>query len=205
MEDCQALSELLSSSTSVKGLKVGGELPPEGVELIISGLRHNTTLNQLHVRNAHVFPQNTVSLAAVMTTNHTLVDLALVSCYIDSDGACQLASALCTNDTLQLLNILDNPIGVKGAAAFAEVLLKNKTLNELHLENEPVSFDFETDDLICEEGTQRLIESLTHNSTLEKLYLPEKYKPIIATTTTDQELIELEPVMHSRTDRVIWW
>ena len=45
VEDCRALSELLSSSTSLKYLDVGvNHLPPEGVELIISGLRHNTTL-----------------------------------------------------------------------------------------------------------------------------------------------------------------
>ena len=194
VEDCRALSELLSSSTSLKDLKVGLNLPQEGVELIISGLRHNTTLKQLRVDYSHLSPQNTISLASVMTTNHTLVSLTLGDCHIDSDGACRLASALCINDTLQTLYILHNPIGVKGAAAFAEVLLTNKSLTELNL----------GDNSIGEEGTQRLIESLTHNSTLEKLRLPEKYMPSIAITTTDQELIELESAMHSRTDRVVW-
>ena len=194
VEDCRALSELLSSSTSLKDLKVGFRLPPEGVELIISGLRHNTTLKQLCVEHSHLSPQNTVSLASVLTTNHTLVNLTLVTCYIDSDGACRLASALCTNDTLQVLDMWGNPIGVKGAAAFAEVLLKNKSMKELNLR----------DDSIGEEGTQRLIESLTHNSTLVKLHLPKKYKPSIATSKTDQKLFELEPAMHSWTDRVVW-
>ena len=189
VEDCRALSELLSSSTSLKYLKVGYYLPPEGVELIISGLHHNTTLKQLHVDYSHFSPQNTISLAAVMTTNHTLVDLALADCHIDSDGACRLASALCANDTLQVLNISDNPIGVKGAAAFAEVLLTNKSLKQLYL----------CDDSIGDEGTQRLIESLTHSSPLEELYLPKKYKPSIL-TTTDQDLIRI-----SRTDRVVWF
>ena len=205
VEDCQALSDLLSLSTSLKDLNIGGDLPPEGVEWIISGLHHNTTLKQLHMHNTHFSPQNSISLAAGMTTNHTLVDLTLVNCYIDSDGACRLASALCTNDTLLLLNISDNPIGVKGAAAFAEVLLTNRSLKELYLENEPVLFDFETEsdyDPIGVEGTQTLIESLTHNSTLEKLYLSEVYQQFIATTMTDQEL---EPEIHSQTDRVIWW
>ena len=190
VEDCRALSELLSSSTSLKDLNVGYDLPPEGVELIISGLLHNTTLKQLHVSNAHLSPQSTISLAAVMTTNHTLVDVTLMRCNIDSDGACRLASALCANDTLQVLNISDNPIGVKGAAAFAEVLLTNKSLKQLYLR----------DDSIGDEGTQRLIESLTHISPLEKLCLPKKYKPSILTTTTvDQDLIRI-----SQTDRVVW-
>ena len=164
VEDCRALSELLSSSTSLKDL-AACNLPPEGVELIISGLHHNTTLKQLHVRNIHFSPQNTVSLAAVMTTNHTLVSLTLGSCYIGSDGACRLASALCTNDTLQVLIISGYSIGVKGAAAVAEVLLTNKSLKKVYL----------YDGSIGEEGTQRLIESVTHNSTLEKLCLPPIY------------------------------
>ena len=194
VEDCRALTELLSSSTSLKDLSIGGFplfLRPEGVELIISGLRHNTTLKQFHVLDSLLSPQKTISLAAVMTTNHTLVKLTLVNCYIDSDGACRLASALCTNDTLQVLNMGGNPIGVKGAHAFAEVLLKNKSLKELNLRG----------DSIGEFGTLRLIESLTHNSTLEKLHLPKKY---IATSKTVQKLFELEPAMHSWTDRVVW-
>ena len=36
------------------------------------------------------------------------------------------------------------------------------------------------DDSIGEEGTQKLIVSLTHNTTVEQLYLPMKYKLSIA-------------------------
>ena len=194
VEDCQALSELLSSSKSLKELTIGDcNLSPEAVELILCGLRRNTTLKQLCVDGSLFSLQNSISLASVMTTNHTLVSLTLWNCHIDSDGVCRLASALCTNATLQKLSIWGNPIGVKGTAAFAEVLLKNKTMKELNLD----------DDSIGEEGTQTLIESLTHNSTLEKLSLPRKYKRSIAATVKDQEL-KLGLVMHSWTDRVVW-
>ena len=116
VEDCQALSELLSSSTSLKELNIGGNnLPPEAVELIISGLHHNTTLERLIMYYSHFSLQNTISLASVLRTNHTLVYLHLAECDIDSDGACQLASALCTNDTLQKLNMGNNPIAAKGS------------------------------------------------------------------------------------------
>ena len=179
VEDCLALSELLSLSTSLKKFEIGyNALPPEAVELIISRLHHNTTLKWLDIGCSHVSLQNTISLASMLMTNHTLVYLDLGRCNIDSDGACQLASALCTNDTLQVLNLKYNPIGVKGATAFAEMLLKNKSLEELNLR----------DDSIGEEGTLKLIDSLTHNTTVEELVLPEKYTSSITSSGTDHRV-----------------
>ena len=167
VEDCRALSELLSSSTSLKELNISrNDLPPEAVELIISGLHHNTTLERLNMWGSHFSLQNTILLASMLRTNHTLVHLSLAQCDIDSDGACQLASALCTNDTLQMLLVGGNLIGVKGATAFAEMLPKNKSLKRLNLE----------DNSIGEEGIHKLIDSLTHNTTVEELWLPKKYK-----------------------------
>ena len=186
VEDCLALSKLLSSSTSLKELG-GNDLPPEAVELIISGLHHNTTLKWLDMGSSltkmrgcgsHFSLQNTISLASVLRTNHTLVYLHLRECDIDSDGACQLASALCTNDTLQKLNLWGNQIGVKGATAFAEMLLKNKSLKKLHL----------VDDSIGEEGAQKLIDSLTYNTTVKELWLPWKYESSITKSGTDRRV-----------------
>ena len=177
VEDCQALSELLSSSTSLKRLFIGiNDLPPEAVELIISRLHRNTSLKELSMNDSHFSLQNTILLASVLRTNHTLVDLYLAQCDIDSDGACQLASALCTNDTLQKLNLEGNPIGVEGATAFAEMLLKNKSLKELNLR----------DDSIGEEGARKLVDSLTHNTTVEELWLPEKYESSFASSKVDR-------------------
>ena len=180
VEDCRALSGLLSSSTRLKKLEISGgiiggnDLLPEAVELIISGLHHNTTLERLVMWGSQFSLQNTISLASVLRTNHTLVYLSLARCNIDSDGACQLGGALCTNDTLQKLLMGGNPIGVKGAAAFAEMLLKNKSLEELYLDHDKLQ-----DDSIGEEYTQKLIDSLTHNTTVKELWLPEKYKSSI--------------------------
>ena len=179
VEDCLALSELLSSSTSLKELNISyNKLPPEAIELIISGFHRNTTLKTSLMYGSHFSLQNTISLASVLRTNHTLVYLTLALCKIDSDGACQLVSALCTNDTLQVLLMGGNLIGVKGAAAFAEMLLKNKSLKELNLQ----------DNSIGEEGTQKLIDSLTHNTTVEKLELPEKYESSIDSSRVDSRV-----------------
>ena len=136
VEDCLALSELLSSSTSLKKLIIGkydddlsdnsssnsdddgddiscNHLPPEAVELIFNGLGDNTTLELLWMTNAQISDLGTVLLASVLSTNDTLVHLNLAYCNIVSEGACKLASDLHTNNTLQKLNLEGNPIGFK--------------------------------------------------------------------------------------------
>ena len=153
--DCRVLSELLSSSTSLRELYINDNpLPPEAVELIISGLHHNTTLKILYMSDSHFSLQNTISLASVLRTNHTLVDLYLWKCNIDSDGACQLASALCTNDTLQELDLSHNPIGVKGATAFGK-MWKNSLKN----------LKLSVHDPIGEEDIQKLTDTFMHSMT----------------------------------------
>ena len=162
LEDCRALSELLSSSITLNELNISSNyLPPEAIELIISGLHHNTTLKRLNMWRSHFSLQNTISLASVLRTNHTLLHLTLERCDIDSDGACQLVSALCTNDTLQTLSLWNNPIGVEGATAFAEMLRTNHTLVELHLAQCGIDSD----------GTCQLANALCTNDTLKELNL----------------------------------
>ena len=166
VEDCRALTELLSSSRSFKKLNIGhNDLPPEAVELIISGLHHSTTLKRLVMWGSHFSLQNTISLASVLKTNHTLVDLNLTTCNIDSDGACQLASAMCANDTLRIVDLWGNLIGVKGATAFAEMLKTNHTLVELSLGKCNIASD----------GARQLASALCTNDTLQELDL--NYNP----------------------------
>ena len=168
VEDCRALSELLSSSTSLEDLNIASnDLPPEAVKLIISGLHDNTSLKRLNMSQSHFSPLNAISLALALLKNHTLVYLNLRQCNINADGAWQIANALWTNSTLQSLILQNNPIGVRRATAFAELLLKNKSLKKL---------DLRDDDSIGEEGTQKLIDSLTHNTTVRTLVLPNEYK-----------------------------
>ena len=163
VEDCQALGELLSS-TSLKKLSIGeNALPSQAVELIISGLHHNTTLKWLNMSGSHFSLQNTISLASVLSTNHTLVDFSLVQCSIDSDGAGHIASALYTNDTLHKLDLWDNPIGVKGATAFAEMLRINHTLVYLSLRQCNIDSD-----RACQ-----LANALCTNDTLQMLNLSD--------------------------------
>ena len=88
VEDCQALSELLSSTTSLRELNIAGnELPLEAVELIITGLSHNATLVSLDMAGSHFSLPNTISLASQLKINHTLRHLKICACNIDPKGA----------------------------------------------------------------------------------------------------------------------
>ena len=157
VEDYHALNKLISLSKSLKQLNISGNYPPpEAMELIISGLKHDTTLECLNMRSSHFSLQNTISLASVLRTNHTLVDLNLGRCNIDSDGACQLASAL---STLQILVLWNNPIGVEGSTAIAKMLRTNHTLVQLNLDR----------CIIDSDGASLLASALCTNCTLVKL------------------------------------
>ena len=160
VEDCRTLSELLSSSTSLEELHIDyNHLPPEAVQLIISGLHHNTGLKVLVMDGSKLSTETCVSLTTILRQNNSLVELGVSLCSIGSEGASHLADALRTNDTLQTLGMNHNPIGDKGATAFSEMLTHNKSLKALNL----------CDDSIGEEGARHLADALRTNDTLQTL------------------------------------
>ena len=174
VEDCRALGELLSSSQNLNYLDIGADsrLPPKAVELIVTGLQHNTALETLSVWG---FPlQKCISLASVLRSHRLLSVLCLCNCSIDADGASELASGLARNNTLRTLVLWLNPIGITGAIAVAEMLPQNQSLKDLNLNHESIG----------PEGTQKLIESLSHNVTLLRLILPLKYESSVSASET---------------------
>ena len=175
VEDCRALGELLTTSRKLQFLDISASsgLPPEAMELIVTGLQHNTKLKRLRVWDFHFSLQNCISLAAVLRNHHLLFTLWLQHCSIDdADGASELASGLFRNDTLQILRLWHTPVGIRGASAFAEMLHHNNHLEDLNLHHKSIGV----------EGTQKLIESLSHNVTLLRLTLPSKYKLSVITS-----------------------
>ena len=176
VEDCQVLGELLSSSQNLKYLKIsaGSGLPPEAVELIITGLQYNTALETFRVWDSHFSLQNCISLASVLRNCHRLCTLCLHKCSIDADGVSELASGLARNNTLRTLKLWHNPIGVRGATAIAEMLPCNNYLEDLTLNHESIG----------PEGTRKLIESLSRNVTLLRLILPSRYESSVSARET---------------------
>ena len=184
-EGCQSLSKLLSTSKTIKKLFIEG-LPAlrhpfiyvqallnikgtkyrfgfsaGAVELVISGLQDNTSLEVLSMNGSHFSLENSIALASVLRTNHSLVCLYLVESNIDSDGVYHLANALRTNSTLQTLYLGSNRTGAEDANELAIALRSNRTLLELNLDNCNIHTN----------GAYSLATALHKNHTLKTLHL----------------------------------
>ena len=175
VEDCQALSKLLASFPTLQRIKISGnDLPPEAVGLIIAGLKNHIVLEELIIGGSQFNTQNWILLASVtQPPKH----LSLWDCHIDDKAAIQVASLL-NLKTVTLLWLKDNPIGVKGASVFAEKLHYNTSLRTLDLNCESIGL----------EGTQKLIDSLLQNSTLETLWLPGEYESSVSASEAYQRV-----------------
>ena len=163
VEDCHALSELLSLSPTLQSISINNNaLPPEAIELIISGLKHHNMLEWLDIGGSQFNLQNCISLASVTQPPR---HLNLQYCRVDDEGAMKLAGLLDQNTVSSLL-LQDNLIGIKGATAFAKRLPQTTSLKKLSLASELIGLD----------GTRKLIVSLSQNSSLQELILPQQYK-----------------------------
>ena len=174
VEDCQALSKLLASSPTLQELNISDNtLPPEAVELIITGLKNNTALEKLYIRLSQFSLQNCISLASLTQPKY----LDLQYCDIHDEGAIEVAKLLNQN-TVTLLLLGGNPISANGAGVFAENLFYNTSMVMLDLECESIGL----------EGTQKLIDSLSRNTTLRILCLPGEYESSVRTSAAYQRV-----------------
>ena len=169
--DCEALSELLQSTHSLKCLYIEqNNLSSESVASIITGLSHNNFLTTLNISDSHFSMGNTLHLSSLLREHSkcTLMDLKLKDCYISSEGAVELATALCKNTILRELDLSGIPIGehVEGVTAVATMLVENKSLIELELRGCHISG----------QGAGELAAALCKNSTLK--YLRLDHNPI---------------------------
>ena len=175
VEDCQALSELLSVFPTLQKINIShNALPPEAVELIITGLNNHTALEELDIGGSQFNLQKCISLASVTQPPR---HLNLEYCNIDDEGAIEVATLLNRNSVTSL-ELWGNPITINGAGAFAEELLHNTSLRMLDLHCKSIGL----------EGTQKLIESLSQNSTLETLWLPGEYESAVSASEAYQRV-----------------
>ena len=190
--DCKALERLIIASESIEVLNIGrNKLTPDSVQVILNALSHNTSLKKLDMKISAFTSENVCALAAVLTTNTTLKELDFEDCNIESSDSVHLAMALVQNTAtqLQILKLSNNGIGLEGASTFALMLKENKSLKSLELRDDRSSVSGNVGrDHIGVEDALELIESLNHNTTLEKLVLPYNSKPPSFSTQQDRLL-----------------
>ena len=175
VEDCQALKTLVSAFPTLQRIDIrDNALPPEAVELIITGLNNHTALEQLDIGWSQFNLQNCISLASVAQPPR---QLDLRNCHIDDERAIVVAGIL-TQNRVTSLRLGGNCISVRGASEFAGKLLHNTSLRMLDLKCESIGL----------EGTQKLIDCLSHNSTIKTLELPGKYESAVSARETYQRV-----------------
>ena len=167
-EDCEQLSQLLSSSQCLEELNVShNSLSSDSVHILFKGLQQNISLKNLVFGDILSIHLNHISLEAMKTLSAYLQDkekckletLDLRYCDISSDTAVELAHGLSQNCSMKVLYLSDNPIGDEGAAALGQAMTENKTITELWLG----SCDITTT------GGSVLATSLINNSRIEEL------------------------------------
>ena len=143
---------------------VGG-LSDNRVVVLAEILQHKYGSRELDLSEGGTSDDGTVSLAKALHHNSTIHELRLLGNRISDKGAVALADALHRNSTLQSLRLDNNSIGDEGAVALAEVLLKTQSLHRL---------DLDGNDGIGDRATGKVVEALTQNSSINKVYLPRR-------------------------------
>ena len=171
-EGAVAFAGMLATNRSLVDVNMGYcEIQGEGAVHLAMALKNNSTVCVFNVTHNPIGSEGAVAFADMLATNSSLAELDVSGYSIQEEGAVCLAKAMEHNSTLQCLDISYNPIGSKGALAFANMLKMNQCLKLLIVRDD--SFD----SVIGVDNALELIESLKHNTTLEKLWLSLEYEP----------------------------
>ena len=153
------------------------------VREVVNGLSDNQTLRKLYLNGNKIGSEGAVAVATMLMRNScsSLDTLWLVGCNIDSSGGVELGIALERNKTLKVLGLSGNPIGDDGVRGLCVGLENNSSLEELYLNG---------DKLLGEEGVSLLLKCVEEkNTSLKRLWLPEKYKRDISSSLQSRSIV----------------
>ena len=198
-ENVLSLASVLRVNTRLKALDIGScNIQSSDSVYLANALKENTTtqLQTLRLSGNPIGSAGAVAFAAMLATNKSLAKLSMSRCSIGGEGAVCLAGGLEKNSTVKCLVLNGNPIGSAGAIAVADMLATNESLTELDMDGCSIGGDgalafasmlkrnqcLKTlglyDYSVGVESVENLIESLQQNTTLEKLHLSRKCKPL---------------------------
>ena len=198
-ENVLHLASVLRVNTRLKELHISWcNIQSSDSVHLAKALEENTTtqLQTLLLIENPIGSEGAVAFADMLATNKSLAELNMSWCSIRGKGAVCLAKAMEKNSSVTEFDISFNSIGSEGAVAFANMLATNKSLTKLNMSRCSIQGEGAVafasmlktnqclktlglfgDDSVDVEGALQLIESLKHNTTLEKLTLSEKCKP----------------------------
>ena len=157
-------------------------LTSDGVGKVVSGLSDNTTLRELNLSWNLIGSEGSVSVATMLKTNSSLERLYLRQCDIGSREGVELGAALERNKTLRCLDLSGNALGDDGVRGLCVGLENNSSLEELKLWG---------DESLGEEGALLLLECVEErNTSLKKLWLPQKFKRNISSKLESRLIVK---------------
>lgn len=136
------------------------------VTILAKSLCKNTSLSQLCLKKNPIGDKGAVELSKALEDNLTLNVLDLDMCMISSTGGIALATMLRRNAALNELILSHNNIGDESAEQFSLALRHNGTCHTLWLHG---------DHTISKVGISSLCESIQHNHSMKKLWLPGQF------------------------------
>lgn len=132
----------------------------EGTQTIVNALKKNAVVQHILLGTNGMGNEGAEALAMALRDNNNVQTVYLGCNHIGAEGVQQLCSALEENKSVRSLWLKRNPIGKESAPHIIRLLQKNNTLRTLDLVN-----------TCMEEGFIELLEYLTTNQTIERLYL----------------------------------
>ncbi len=116
------------------------------------------------------------SVAECVNNSQNLIDLRLSCCSISDQGMTYLSRALAQSTKLKEVQLQRNAFGFAGAQELAKAIVSNKCIQSLSLLG---------CDAMGEEGTTRILQSLTGNSSVQKVFLPDAFEHVVTHDHSD--------------------
>jgi len=135
-EAASKLAAALHHNDVMRQLWLRGNLLCDGkANLILSSLKHQSTLIVLDLSFNNITSRSCSGIAAVINSNHFLEQLWLDGNSLLSNGIITIANALKCHSRLKLLSLSNNGITDDAAAEISEIIANNISLEDLSLGN----------------------------------------------------------------------
>eukprot|EP00698_Gefionella_okellyi_P019670 TRINITY_DN6068_c0_g1_i1.p1 TRINITY_DN6068_c0_g1~~TRINITY_DN6068_c0_g1_i1.p1 ORF type:complete len:450 (+),score=43.89 TRINITY_DN6068_c0_g1_i1:83-1432(+) len=134
IEAARVIQHGLATTHRLKRLSIDGNLllGMAGFTAIARGVRHNTTLTSLSVRNCNGRGEGVDAVSAGALNHASLTELDLGGNHADDEGALSVAYLISHTSTLKTLHLDNNDIG-NGGMSIAKGLKMNASLTSLDL------------------------------------------------------------------------
>lgn len=189
-EAADAIANLLDNISTIQELRLGSSaLNTGGAIKIFDALVQNSMLLSLDISANKISLLSTDSMLNLLNHTKQLRALYLQSNDLGSPGVVKVATALKFYSTLEILNLADNNIDDDAAHEIGEFICSNIKLKQLYLSGnnfscqgaikiigflQSVSILSFTINNLTDDGASSIEQALSHNDSLEKLYITGK-------------------------------